>query len=60
MCFLLPSVPKKPASLKFLLDFKKYFMSFTNIYRIFQEKVSLFDVDISTQINTLDGMPKTS
>jgi len=22
--------------------------------------VSLFDVDISTQINTLDGMPKTS
>ena len=32
-------------------------MSFTNIYRIFEEKVSLFDVDISTQINTLDGMP---
>jgi len=28
-------------------------------YRIFQEKVPLFDVDISTQINTLDGMPKT-
>jgi len=42
------------------LDFQKYFISFTNIYRIFQEKVSLFDVDISTQINTLDGMPKTS
>ena len=60
MCFLLPSVPKKAASLKFLLDFYKYFISFTNIYRIFQEKVSLFDVDISTHLNTLDGMPKTS
>ena len=54
MCFQLPSVPKKTCVPKMFIGLSEIFYIFTNIYRIFQEKVSLFDVDISTEINTLD------
>ena len=62
LCFRLPSVPKKPVSLKILLDFWKYFISFTNIYVFFKKKCrfSMLIFQHKSTLWSLDGMPKTS